>query len=131
LALLKGIFTERKLRVTLARPFLWSSSFRLSNDYTLAVGRFNIAASGRNRQVFPDLRRDDIQLLCCNHYPTSIVRHVAPKSSSRIRLEGYISIKKRAMEPARNLYKNDIDFAALALQSRDFAKQYVTLSRWE
>ncbi|CEJ62202.1 hypothetical protein PMG11_10710 [Penicillium brasilianum] len=26
------------------------------------------------------------------------------------------------MEPARNLYKNDIDFAALALQSRDFAK---------
>lgn len=30
------------------------------------------------------------------------------------------------MEPARNLYKNDIDFAALALQSRDFAKQYVS-----
>ncbi|KAJ5470687.1 hypothetical protein N7530_008044 [Penicillium desertorum] len=26
------------------------------------------------------------------------------------------------MESARNLYKNDIDFAALALQSRDFAK---------
>jgi 23S rRNA (adenine1618-N6)-methyltransferase len=34
------------------------------------------------------------------------------------------------MEPARNLYKNDIDFAALALQSRDFAKQYVDFSRW-
>jgi hypothetical protein len=30
-----------------------------------------------------------------------------------------------AMESARSLYKNDIDFAALALQSRDFAKQYV------
>jgi hypothetical protein len=29
------------------------------------------------------------------------------------------------MESARSLYKNDIDFAALALQSRDFAKQYV------
>lgn len=34
------------------------------------------------------------------------------------------------MEPARNLYKNDIDFAALALQSRDFAKQCVTLGSW-
>jgi 23S rRNA (adenine1618-N6)-methyltransferase len=32
------------------------------------------------------------------------------------------------MEPARNLYKNDIDFAALALQSRDFAKQYVSFT---
>jgi hypothetical protein len=29
------------------------------------------------------------------------------------------------MEPARSLYKNEVDFAALALQSRDFAKQYV------
>ena len=28
------------------------------------------------------------------------------------------------MESARSLYKNDVDFAALALQSRDFAKQY-------
>lgn len=27
-----------------------------------------------------------------------------------------------AMESFRNLYKNDVDFAALALQSRDFAK---------
>jgi 23S rRNA (adenine1618-N6)-methyltransferase len=32
------------------------------------------------------------------------------------------------MERARSLYKNDIDFAALALQSRDFAKQYVSLA---
>jgi 23S rRNA (adenine1618-N6)-methyltransferase len=26
------------------------------------------------------------------------------------------------MENARSLYKNDVDFAALALQSRDFAE---------
>lgn len=29
------------------------------------------------------------------------------------------------MESARSLYKNDIDFEALALQSPDFAKLYV------
>jgi hypothetical protein len=34
------------------------------------------------------------------------------------------------MEHGRSLYKNDIDFASLALQSRDFAKQYVNLSSW-
>ncbi|CAG7960005.1 unnamed protein product [Penicillium salamii] len=32
------------------------------------------------------------------------------------------------MEPARSLYKKDVDFEALALQCRDFAKQYVKLS---
>lgn len=31
------------------------------------------------------------------------------------------------MQSARNLYKNDVDFAALALQSPDFAKQYVNI----
>ena len=29
------------------------------------------------------------------------------------------------MEPARDLYKNDVDFEALALQSPEFAKLYV------
>lgn len=32
------------------------------------------------------------------------------------------------MELARSLYKKDVDFEALALQCRDFAKQYVKLS---
>ena len=30
------------------------------------------------------------------------------------------------MEQVRSLYKSEIDFAALALQSRDFAKQFVS-----
>ncbi|KAJ5833330.1 hypothetical protein N7474_001641 [Penicillium riverlandense] len=33
------------------------------------------------------------------------------------------------MQNARNLYKNDVDFAALASQSPDFAKQYVNIRR--
>ena len=33
------------------------------------------------------------------------------------------------MEPARSLYKKDVDFEALALQCRDFAKQCVKYVR--
>lgn len=66
------------------------------------------------------------------HYPNL---HLRAFSSHRNRIVqpivSWINKSKAfiTMEPARSLYKNEVDFSALALQSRDFAKQYVNGTR--